>query len=195
LKRSGKDWRLAFRLGKPVFDVLRKIISAPIPAEDAVCKAPGKVLALAMKKILLALGAASLCMLAVSCAPSTPSARIAERPLAFEKLSEKHKELVQRGEIDKGMDMSAVALAWGEPSNRVEGFDGKRRTERWEYTGSQPVVTNTFYGGYGYGYGRHGRYRYSGIGAGFGPEIAYIPYRKSTVLFIGGKVTEWERLK
>jgi hypothetical protein len=135
----------------------------------------------------------SFCMFAVSCTPSTPAARIAERPIAFEKLSAKHKELVQRGEIEKGMDMSAVALAWGEPSNRVEGFNGESRMERWEYNRSQPVMTNTFYGGYGEGY--CGPYRYSGIGARLGPEIVYIPYRNSTVWFIGGKVTEWERLK
>ncbi len=146
-----------------------------------------------MKKILLAVCSISFCMLAVSCVPSTPAARIAERPLAFEKLSEKHKELVQRGEIDKGMDMSAVALAWGEPSNQVDGFNGTKRVERWEYNDLQPVMTNTFYGGYRYG--TYGRHRYSGLGAGFGPEIHYVPYRKSTVWFIGGKVNEWERLR
>ena len=146
-----------------------------------------------MKKILLAICSTFFCVLAVSCAPSTPEARIAERPVAFDKLSEKHKELVQRGEIEKGMDMSAVALAWGNPSNQVEGFDGKSRMERWEYIGTQPVVTNTFYSGYRYG--TYGRYRYSGADAGFGPEITYFPYRKSTVWFIGGKVNEWERLR
>ncbi len=113
--------------------------------------------------------------------------------MAFEKLSDDQKELVQRGEIGKGMDMSAVALAWGEPSNRVEGFNGKKRMERWEYNDAQPVITNTFYGGYRYG--SYGPYRYSGVGARIGPEIVYVSYRKSTVWFIGGKVTEWERLK
>jgi hypothetical protein len=105
----------------------------------------------------------------------------------------KHKELVMRGEIDKGMDMSAVALAWGEPSDRFEGFQGKRRTERWEYFGSKPVFTNHFFGGYNTG--RCGPYRFSRFGAGFGPEIAYVPYHKSTVRFISGKVDEWERVK
>jgi hypothetical protein len=130
---------------------------------------------------------------AVSCSPSTPAARIAERPLAFDKLSDKHKELVQRGEIARGMDMSAVALAWGDPARRVEGIKGTRRTERWEYDGARPVVTNHFFGGYGFG--RYGPYRYSGVGAGFGPEVVYVPYRKSTVWFISGKVDSWERLK
>lgn len=146
-----------------------------------------------MKKSIPVLCSVCAALLAVSCTPSTPAARIAERPVAFEKLSDTHKELVQRGEIAKGMDMSAVALAWGEPSSRVEGIKGTRRTERWEYNGSRPVVTNTFFGGYSSGY--YGPYRYSGLGAGFGPEVAYIPYRKSTVWFISGKVDEWERLK
>ena len=143
--------------------------------------------------MLFALCSVCAALLAVSCSPSTPAERISERPMAFEKLSDKHKELVQRGEIAKGMDMSAVALAWGEPSDRVEGFKGVRKTERWEYNGSRPVVTNTFYSGYGYG--SYGPYRYSGLGASFGPEVVHVPYRKSAVWFIDGKVDEWERRK
>jgi hypothetical protein len=146
-----------------------------------------------MKKLLLTLGSACVALTAVSCSPSTPASRIAERPQAFEKLSEKHRELVQRGEITKGMDMSAVALAWGEPSSRVEGMRGTRRTERWEYNGSRPVVTNSVFGGYHRG--NFGPYRYSGLGAGFGPQVIHIPYRRSSVWFIGGKVEEWERLR
>jgi hypothetical protein len=146
-----------------------------------------------VKKSFIALCLFSAALLAVSCAPSTPAARISERPMAFEKLSEQHKELVQRGEIAKGMNMSAVALAWGEPSDRVEGIKGNRRTERWEYNGSRSVVTQTFFAGYGRGYG--GPYHYSGLGASFGPEVVRVPYRKSAVWFINGKVDEWERRK
>ncbi len=146
-----------------------------------------------MKKLLFAVCSILYCILSVSCVPSTPAARIAERPLAFEKLSEKHKEMVQRGQIDKGMDMSAVALAWGDPSNQVEGFNGSKRIERWEYNRSRPVMINTFYGGFRNDF--YGPYRYAGLGTGFGQDIAYIPYRKGTVWFIGGKVNEWERLR
>jgi hypothetical protein len=191
LKRSGKDLGFTFRIGKPVFDDFVKNFLALILSQDADCKTQNTVLASRVKKILLALGAASLCLLAVSCVPSTPAARIAERPLAFEKLSEKHKNLVRRGEIDKGMDQSAVALAWGSPSSRMESFDGTKRIERWEYIGTQPVVTNRFYSGYRYS--SCGRYRYSDFD--FGPEIVYVPYRKSTVSFLGGKVSEWERIQ
>lgn len=151
------------------------------------CKSTG------MKQSLACLFSVSFCLLAVSCAPSTPEARIAEKPLAFEKLSREHKELVRRGEIGKGMDMSAVALAWGNPSSRMEGFSGKGRTERWEYIGSQPVMMNTFYDSYRYD--RIHPHRYARAGGYYGTEIVYVPYRKSTVWFVGGKVTEWERLK
>jgi hypothetical protein len=146
-----------------------------------------------MKKALLILCSGFVAMFAVSCAPTTPSYRISQRPLVFEKLSEKEKALVSRGEIANGMDKSAVALAWGTPSSTVEGLKGNRRTERWEYNGSKPVVTNTFFGGYRSGY--YGPCRYSGFGGGFGPEVTYVPYRKSAVWFINGKVDEWERRK
>jgi len=129
----------------------------------------------------------------VSCAPSTPENRISERPQAFQRLSEREKDLVSRGEIAKGMEMDAVSIAWGEPANRVEGLRGGRRMERWDYEGSRAVVTNHFFGGYRTGY--YGPYGYSGFGGGFGPEITYVPYRKSTVWFVGGRVDEWERMK
>lgn len=146
-----------------------------------------------MKRFQLILCSGFVAMFAVSCAPSTPAYRISQRPATFEKLSEKEKELVSRGEIAKGMDKSAVDLAWGRPSASVEGIRGDKRMERWEYNGSKPVVTNSFFGGYGYG--NYGPYRYSGIGAGFGPEVTYIPYRKSTVWFLEGRVDEWERVR
>jgi hypothetical protein len=144
-----------------------------------------------MKKSFLILCSGFVAMFAVSCAPSTPAYRISQRPLVFEKLSEKEKELVKRGEIAKGMDKSAVALAWGSPSSTVEGLKGNKRTERWEYNGSKPVITNNFFGGYRYG--SYGPYRYSGIGAGFGPEVTYVPYRKGIVWFADDRVEEWER--
>lgn len=146
-----------------------------------------------MEKMFIALCSVCAALFAVSCAPSTPATRISESPQAFGKLSDRHQQLVQRGEIEKGMDMSAVALAWGEPSIRVEGFKGTRRTERWEYEGSRPVMTNTVFAGSGRGF--YGPYRYSGFGAGFGPQVVHIPFRKSTVWFVSGKVDEWERLR
>lgn len=115
------------------------------------------------------------------------------RPAAYERLSDREKELVRNGEIAKGMDKEAVALAWGSPSGRVDGLRNGKPMELWDYQGTKPVVTHNFYGGYGRG--GYGHYRYSGFGAGFGPDISYLPYRKASVWFLHGRVDEWERVR
>ncbi|MFD2257564.1 hypothetical protein ACFSSA_12850 [Luteolibacter algae] len=134
-------------------------------------------------------GAAALLM--SSCAPSTPESRIYQNPHLYGRLSKKDQDLVSRGEIANGMSKDAVILAWGNPADKVDGFRDGRRMERWDYTGTKPVVTNNVFGGYRSGY--YGPYRYSGFGGGFGPEITYVPYRKSSVWFVNDKVNEWER--
>lgn len=126
-----------------------------------------------------------------SCAPATPQTRIQQRPQDYAKLSEKHKELVSRGEIEKGMSKDAVFFAWGRPAGRVEGLWNGKSGERWDYEGSHPVMHNHFFGGYASGV--YGGGRYSGYHGGFGPEVIYVPYVKASVWFVGGKVDEWER--
>ncbi|MDP4623566.1 MAG: hypothetical protein NWT08_00370 [Akkermansiaceae bacterium] len=145
-----------------------------------------------MKNPLLLVSAVVVALAFVSCATSsTPEQRIASRSAAYEKLSQKHKDLVSRGEISEGMSKEAVSLAWGSPDGTVEGLRNGKEMERWDYQGTRSVVTNNFFGGYrtGYGYG----YRYSGFGGGFGPTISYVPYRKASVWFVRGRVDEWER--
>ena len=148
-----------------------------------------------MKKLLTAL----LAGLAVSsCVPATPQARIAQNPQVFAALPKKDQRLVEQGQIARGMSPDAVMLAWGYPARRFEGSKDSKRTERWDYAGSQPVYTSTFYGGYGYGYGPHGHYGHHGYpvyGYGFGPEVAYIPYRVASVWFINSQVDSWERIR
>ncbi len=126
-----------------------------------------------------------------SCAPSTPLTRIQERPQDYAQLSEKHKDLVSRGEIAKGMSKEAVTLAWGSPGAHIDGLRNGKHSERWDYMGRHAVTRNHFFGGYTSG--GYGPYGYSGYRAGFGPEISYIPYRKASVWFVGGRVDEWER--
>ena len=134
-------------------------------------------------------------MVFASCAPSTPEARIAAQPAMFERLPAKHQELVRRGQIDKGMNTDAVYLAWGRPSREYEGNENGASTLRWDYAGSTPVYSSSFYGGWGYGYGHgyYGRYGYPYHGYGFGPEVTYVPYRRATVVFRSGRVSSWER--
>jgi hypothetical protein len=126
-----------------------------------------------------------------SCAPSTPQRRIQERPQDFEKLSEKHKELVSKGEIAKGMSKDAVYFAWGSPASQVDVFKDGKSSERWDYEGRHAVTQHRFYGGYSTG--GYGPYGYSGYRTGIGPEVTYIPYRRASVWFVRGVVDEWER--
>jgi hypothetical protein len=136
-----------------------------------------------MKLALITLSAALL----ASCAPSTPDARIAANPAAFQHLGAKHQELVRQGRIDTGMPTAAVALAWGAPDRRFDGSDGKATTSRWDYDGARPIYTTGMYGGYGYGYRGRDRYAYSLV-----PEVTYIPYRRASVWFRNDLVTRWE---
>lgn len=144
-----------------------------------------------MKKLLTSLF--PLLVLA-SCVPSTPQARIQQSPQKFEALGEKHRSLVQRGEITRGMPMDAVYLAWGAPSATFQGSKDGRTSERWDYASSRPVTVTGFYGGY-YGYGPYGRHGYGDYGFGFGPEVAYVPYRVATVWFVDSRVDSWERAR
>lgn len=128
---------------------------------------------------------------AVSCAPSTPGARIAKNPQLYERLSPKDKQLVSTGRVARGMSMDAVWLSWGEPDRRFEGAKEGKALERWDYTTSEPTYTTGFYGGLGYG--SFGRYGYRGYGLGLGPEITYVPTLNANVTFLNRKVDSWER--
>ena len=146
-------------------------------------------------KNLLHLATAALAVLAFSsCATQNPQARIANNPAQFNNLSEKHKQLVEQGQIAKGMSPDAVLLAWGQPERRTEGSAGGVSTMRWDYAGLKPVYNTGFYGGYGYGgggYGRYGRRGYPYVGVT--PSVSYVPERRATVLFRSGRVHSWER--
>jgi hypothetical protein len=148
-----------------------------------------------MKNIL---GLLAICLLIGACASSTPQGRIEANPEKFASLSSKHKALVQEGKIDRGMPKDGVLLAWGTPSGKFDGYENRRRTERWDYSGSRPVVTSGVYGGYGYsdywGYG-YGRYHPYGVRFAVGPEVVYVPYTRASVTFANERVDSWERAR
>jgi outer membrane protein assembly factor BamE (lipoprotein component of BamABCDE complex) len=144
-----------------------------------------------MKKILFSLmfGAALS-----ACAPSTPHARIQANPEKYAALPSRQQDLVRQGIIDKGMSKEAVLLSWGPPSQRFEGYENSKRTERWDYVKSR-AVSNAHAGiGYGYGgYGRYGRSSYFGLSAG--PDFTYVPAYSGSVWFAKDRVISWERAR
>jgi hypothetical protein len=143
-----------------------------------------------MKIIVSAVSAA---LLFASCAPSTPQARIQKHPEKFEALGENDRALVEQGQLASGMSTDAVFLAWGAPAGVFQGSKAGKSTERWDYVGSRPVYTTNFHGGYGFG--PYGRYGYSNLGYGFGPDVAYVPYRIASVWFVNSRVDSWERAR
>ncbi len=143
-----------------------------------------------MKNLLIAISAG---LFLASCAPTTPLGRIQQQPEKFAALSPKQQELVQQGQIDRGMSQDAVFIAWGSPASVFQGSNNGRPTERWDYAGSRPVFTNTFHGSYGRHWGPYRRRGYSGMG--WGPEVVYIPYRTGSVWFIDNQVDSWERAR
>jgi hypothetical protein len=146
-----------------------------------------------MKKFI---AAAASGLLMAACVPSTPQTRIQQEPAKFEALGQKQRSLVEQGQISRGMPTDAVYLAWGRPSRILQGSKDGKNTERWDYAGSRPVYFTNFYGSYGGYYGPYrGRGYYGGYGLGFGPEVAYVPYRIASVWFVNGQVDSWERVR
>ncbi len=143
-----------------------------------------------MKNILAAILAG---LVFPACAPSTPQARIERNPEIFAALGKKEQELVQQGQISRGMSPDAVVLAWGPPDQRFEGSKDSKPSGRWDYLGSRPVYSSNYFGGYRYGlYGYPG---YTNLGTAVGPDIAYLPYRLASVWFVNHRVDSWERIR
>lgn len=146
-----------------------------------------------------------LAFLVISCAgPQTPADRIAERPNDFDQLSEKHQNLVQKGQITKGMPTTGVALAWGSPSRRSTGEQNGKRFESWTYNRYRSQFVNSVGVGFG-GFGPYGGHRFGGFGpwgGGFGPwgggfggqrtDVIWIPERAAVVRFRNNRVYAWE---
>jgi hypothetical protein len=141
--------------------------------------------------------------LVVSCvSPSTPAARIASNPGAFDRLSSHQQELVRQGVLERGMRPEAVWLAWGEPARRFEGWEKGKATLRWDYAGTQPVYATSIGGSVGWYGGRHWggpfqhRYGYAPYTSfEMSPEVAFVPYHRATAWFANGKLEAWSRAR
>jgi len=123
---------------------------------------------------------------------STIDSRIKERPEAFERLSEKQKAIVLQGDIDEGMNIDAVYIAWGRPDNVGRGRERGKSVEEWIYEGTGTEFVSS-YRAVPVLYSRHGRY-YRSWDYAFDPVLVSYQYPYKTVLFENGKTVGWRLL-
>ncbi len=147
-----------------------------------------------MKALPALLSAMAVVMLA-SCA-SPIQRRIERNPEIYSKLSERHKALVSRGQIEEGMSKQAVFIAWGRPDRVYKGSRSGRSLEHWGYVAydAVPVGYPGIGMGYGIGYGGwYGRGLYYDPFYYYQPMISYVPYEGAKVEFTNAKVSAWQR--
>src|SRR2546423_13768132 len=75
-------------------------------------------------------------LLVSGCKTTNVQTRKQERATAYAELSPDFKALVDQGRIKIGMPMDAVYIAWGKPSQVVEGETAQGRTTTWLYHGT-----------------------------------------------------------
>lgn len=140
------------------------------------------------KPLLLAFCAVSA-LITAACHTPTPADRIAENPALYDKVPVRHRELVQNGQICRGMSPDAVFLAWGKPNSApIEGERDGKRVVRWVYKRYEPHMVTTDWWGAPY-MGVHGWHEpfYPTTGT------VYVPTDSAFVEFMNGKVVSWER--
>jgi hypothetical protein len=154
---------------------------------------PGKTNVMTLSAFLVRpLLAATACLM-ISCAASTPQARIARNPALFAALTPAQQDLVSRGRIERGLPKEGVFLAWGRPDRVGEWDRSGSRLERWTYLGLRPVHTYSF--GWGIGPGWGGGYGWDPYVDPYffgGPAVEWVPYPVSRVDFRHGTVADWE---
>ena len=144
----------------------------------------------------------------------TTQDRIAQRPEAYNALSARDRDLVQRGQIREGMSRDAVYIAWGAPNQRGPGRHRGSSTESWIYfnTAAGDYYPPPFAYGYGGLYGGFGgfggsylhRHRSGRLHRHVYYDPFYDPwfYRRTSVVsyperivsFQNGRVISWQYL-
>lgn len=141
-----------------------------------------------------ALCLAAVAMLLASCA-SPIAKRIEHNQDLFNTLSERHKAMVQKGQIEEGMGKPAVFFAWGKPDRAFKGSRSGRTYERWSFAAFQAVPTWTT--GFAVGVNQWSQRAYHTGSFSYdralyyGPEFNYVPYEAARVEFENGIVTAW----
>jgi hypothetical protein len=139
-----------------------------------------------VKKLILLLMMGGL---AAGCATSTIESRRRERAAAYDALSPEWRESVSQGQIQIGMPMDAVYVAWGKPSEILAHESNNGTLTRWRYYGTsyQEIRRWTYPD---YGNVRHGSDSMTRV------EPDYVPttYIRAQVIFEQGVVKRWQNL-
>ncbi len=123
-------------------------------------------------------------VLLAGCATSGPYLQTAADRQAYATLVPNMRQLVDRGQIEKGMDPETVRLSWGNPAVQIPipGQSPAEDSMRWEYYGSRWVNVPRWV----YVYDRYGGYMLD-----FRMDRQVERYVRAVVIFEKGKVTTW----
>jgi hypothetical protein len=134
-----------------------------------------------------------LAVLLTGCATtSSIPKRTAERRAAYDALPPEQQALVDQGHIKVGMSTNAVYLAWGSPSQVINGESAAGPTTTWIYSGTG-WQQRGYWSYHHHGY-LHGRYGYANSLPTY--DFDYIPYRYTSaeVAFENGVVKSWKHV-
>ena len=127
--------------------------------------------------------------LLAGCATSTVESRKKERPAAYAALSPEEKELVDKGQIQVGMNQDAVIIAWGQPADILQSQTGNNGVQfTWLYYGTTMQETRywTFREVPSKGHVFLERY----LDRDYDPR----DYVRAEIVFVDGKVASWRTL-
>jgi hypothetical protein len=123
----------------------------------------------------LSFAALSLVLLVAGCVTGTTvQSRKGERFSAYQALNPEMRAAVDAGQLKAGMNMDAVYIAWGKPSQILQGGSETGETTTWVYRGTYTQQTEIW------GYWRM-HYAY-----------ATISYTRAQAIFTNGVVTRWD---
>jgi hypothetical protein len=110
------------------------------------------------------------------CATSSIESRKKERASAYASLSPDFRALVDSGQIKVGMDMEAVYIAWGKPSQTLLNEDQNGSSTVWLYEG---------------GWMQESRYWSPHHIANYYQPMVYV---RAEIVFVNGQVRSWRTL-
>jgi len=125
-------------------------------------------------------------LLALATACSTVAQRKQAAAAAYEGLSAADRQLVDHGQIARGMDTNAVFIAWGSPSEVIDRPASSPPETIWEYSGNRAVHIPTW----SYEPSSNGYWTYEPTTVHYSER-----YTRAEVVFQNGRVVDFKKFK